>query len=71
LSGAQVLSAPEHAMTIRPMTLLRIEAAGLAVAIAVSGAARAETLPDAIAMAYQSNPTLLAQRATLRATDET
>ena len=35
-----------------------------------AGAARAETLSDALSKAYQSNPTLLAQRAALRATDE-
>ncbi|HXQ15494.1 MAG TPA: TolC family outer membrane protein [Caulobacteraceae bacterium] len=34
------------------------------------GAAAAETLGDAIALAYQTNPTLQAERATLRATDE-
>jgi outer membrane protein len=34
-------------------------------------AARAETLADAIALAYQSNPTLQAARAQLRALDET
>jgi outer membrane protein len=34
-------------------------------------ALRAETLADAVALAYQSNPTLQAQRATLRETDET
>jgi outer membrane protein len=34
-------------------------------------AARAETLGDAIALAYESNPTLQAQRASLRALDET
>jgi outer membrane protein len=33
-------------------------------------AAHAETLSDAIAEAYQSNPTLLAQRSSLRITDE-
>jgi outer membrane protein len=33
--------------------------------------ARAETLADAIAMAYETNPNLLAQRATQRALDET
>jgi outer membrane protein len=35
------------------------------------GAARAETLADAIALAYQSNPTLQSQRAQQRALDET
>ncbi len=36
-----------------------------------TGAARAETLEDALATAYNSNPTLLARRAQLKATDET
>jgi TolC family type I secretion outer membrane protein len=35
-----------------------------------AGAARAETLADAIALAYQTNPALLAARADLRALDE-
>ncbi|MGC1303163.1 MAG: TolC family outer membrane protein [Caulobacteraceae bacterium] len=35
------------------------------------GSASAETLADAIALAYQSNPTLLSQRAQQRALDET
>jgi outer membrane protein len=42
--------------------------AGLAV-LAAAGA-RADTLAEAVALAYQSNPQLQAQRATLRATDE-
>src|SRR5580700_1186160 len=37
----------------------------------VDGGARAETLADAIALAYQTNPTLLAQQAALRGVDET
>ncbi len=40
-------------------------------ALVASGAARGETLGDAMALAYQSNPTLQAQRATQRALDET
>jgi outer membrane protein len=40
------------------------------IALAASGA-RAETLADAIALAYQTNPNLLAARATQRALDET
>lgn len=40
-------------------------------ALAPAGGARAETLQDAIALAYQSNPTLQVQRAQLRALDET
>ena len=39
-------------------------------AMAFGTAAHAESLADALATAYQNNPTLLAQRATLRATDE-
>lgn len=37
----------------------------------MAGSASAETLADAIALAYQSNPTLLSQRALQRALDET
>jgi outer membrane protein len=40
-------------------------------ALAAAGAAKGETLGDAMALAYQSNPTLQAQRATQRALDET
>jgi outer membrane protein len=43
---------------------------GLALGAAVAPV-RAETLADAIALAYDSNPTLQAQRATQRALDET
>ena len=39
--------------------------------MALAAPARAETLAEAIALAYQTNPTLLAQRATQRALDET
>ncbi len=41
-----------------------------AAAAAVAVPASAETLADALAMAYQNNPTLQAQRATQRALDE-
>jgi len=44
--------------------------AGLLVALAV-GNACGETLADALALAYQTNPTLQAQRASQRALDET
>ena len=37
---------------------------------ALSGPAHADTLIDALVAAYNSNPTLLAQRAGLRATDD-
>jgi outer membrane protein len=39
--------------------------------LTAGAAARAETLAEAIALAYQSNPTLQGQRATQRALDET
>ncbi|MCH8348193.1 MAG: TolC family outer membrane protein [Proteobacteria bacterium] len=48
---------------------------GVAVAallvMGITGQAGAETLQDALSMAYQNNPDLRAQRAALRATDET
>src|SRR5215475_1405502 len=44
---------------------------GLAIAVAaLSGAARAESLPEALVRAYQDNPQLNAERAKLRGTDE-
>ena len=51
----------------------RLGAAALAVLLtsAWAGAASAESLADAITLAYQTNPTLQAERATQRATDET
>ncbi len=60
-------------MSTLPVKLSTMKAACLAVGatLALVGAARAETLADAIAMAYQTNPTLLAQRAALRGVDET
>lgn len=49
----------------------RVAALALLPALALSvGAARAETLQDALAEAYNTNPQLLAERANLRATDE-
>lgn len=55
---------------IRGRPLAAIFLAGAASAVLVTPAA-AQTLADAIAMAYQSNPTLQAQRATQKALDET
>lgn len=46
-----------------------VAAAGLSVALS-SAAVLAESLEDALISAYQNNPTLLAERAALRATDE-
>jgi outer membrane protein len=44
--------------------------AGIAAVLGVPCAARAETLESALAQAYRNNPTLNAQRAALRASDE-
>src|SRR5690349_12133797 len=52
----------------RKATLL---AAVCSVGLLAAGAAQAETLADAIALAYQTNPTLQEQRANQRALDET
>lgn len=49
----------------------RLFAASLAVLALAAGAVQAETLADAVALAYQSNPTLQQQRALQRALDET
>jgi outer membrane protein len=54
--------------SLRGRLLAAIFSAGVAGAVAAP--AFAETLADAIALAYDSNPTLLAQRATQRALDE-
>ncbi|MGA0604569.1 TolC family outer membrane protein [Phenylobacterium sp. VNQ135] len=56
-------------MTARGRLLAAIFSATLGGAL-VAGPAAAETLADAIALAYQNNPTILAQRATQRALDE-
>jgi outer membrane protein len=45
-------------------------AAGCIAALAWAAGASAETLADAVALAYDTNPTLQAERAQLRATDE-
>jgi outer membrane protein len=57
-------------MNFRGRLMAASVCAGALSAIAVAPAA-AETLADAIALAYQNNPTLQAQRATQRALDET
>lgn len=49
--------------------MLFMTVAGCTLALGL-GAARAETLMEAMILAYQNNPTLQAQRASLRATDE-
>jgi outer membrane protein len=54
--------------TLRGRLLAAIFTAGVAGAIA--GPAAAETLADALSLAYDTNPNLLAQRATQRALDE-
>ena len=55
------------------MMFRRLALAGSAAmfgALASASAVRADSLADAIALAYQTNPTLLSQRAQLRITDE-
>lgn len=53
------------------MWAFRLAGAGMAAAVALSAhAAQAEDLSDALVLAYQSNPTLRAERARLRGTDE-
>ena len=54
------------------LNLQRLGAGALAATLAAgwAGAASAESLADAITLAYQTNPTLQAQRANQRATDE-
>src|ERR1044071_9998515 len=55
-------------MSFRGRLLAATVSAGLVVSLAAQ--AGAETLADAVALAYQNNPTLQAQRATQRALDE-
>ena len=50
---------------------LRVAAFALGAGLILAGQVRAESLSDALALAYDSNPTLLSQRAQLRALDET
>jgi outer membrane protein len=57
-------------LAIRPLNGLLCVTA-LAGGVAGYSAAHAESLADAIALAYKTNPTLLNQRAQLRITDET
>jgi outer membrane protein len=49
---------------------LLVSAAAALLAVAASESARAETLIEALADAYNNNPQILAERANLRATDE-
>src|SRR5579864_6046291 len=62
-------------MTSRRSAGLGASAAALGVGVAIwfgaAPLASGETLADAIALAYQSNPSLQSQRAQLRAVDET
>jgi len=59
-----------HAAVIRRRLSTRFAAAAGLGAISVATPAQAQTLTDALAEAYNTNPQLLAQRALLRATDE-
>lgn len=58
-------------MRIRQRTVVTAGVAAAALLTCGGGAVRAETLADAISMAYRSNPTLQAQRDLLKVTDET
>ncbi|PKQ03314.1 MAG: hypothetical protein CVT72_15160 [Alphaproteobacteria bacterium HGW-Alphaproteobacteria-11] len=56
--------------SLKRMRALVLGTTALTGALAMSSSASADTLIDALTAAYQSNPTLQAQRADLRATDE-
>ncbi|OSO93754.1 hypothetical protein B7O87_05395, partial [Cylindrospermopsis raciborskii CENA303] len=59
-------------MATRRMALkATVAGAALAAVMALAPMAGAQTIDEALANAYRSNPELLAQRAALRATDET
>lgn len=64
LRASDIMSSLSRACSTRVLIF-----AGLA-SLSSSNGAHAETLADAIALAYQSNPTLQAQRAQLRSVDE-
>src|SRR5271166_5701430 len=73
-SAEALMSGAEPIPEIRPAGLTRVRRcaaafAGFVAAFAASSA-QAQTLTDALAEAYNTNPQLLAQRALLRATDE-
>ena len=56
--------------SLKRMMAVALGATALTGVLAVSGPASADTLTDALTAAYLTNPTLQAQRAQLRATDE-
>ena len=59
-------------MTLRNtfLTFLSLQALVMVALLAAPGAARAQSLEEALVAGYASNPTLLAERASLRALDE-
>src|SRR3990167_9756241 len=74
-SGMPTIQAPvarrDRAKPWRPALWLTWAVFGMAVLSATAASeARSETLADAIARAYESNPTLAAQRAQVRLADE-
>ena len=72
MSGAEMLRATTKKCAGKALTLNLLKAAlltGVALAM-VAQPASADTLADAMALAYTGNPNLLAARAQLRATDE-
>ncbi|MEO1266088.1 MAG: TolC family protein, partial [Pseudomonadota bacterium] len=62
---------PKHRSDRTALTRWALAAAAAVFACAQAGAAQAESLHQALTSAYESNPTLDAQRARVRATDET
>src|SRR6185437_16326380 len=63
------MAQPERWLRTASVLRLALGVAGAVVAWA-GGGASAQTLTEALSYAYNNNPQLLAQRATLRATDE-
>jgi len=69
-NGQPCLTAALAAVNCIPNFSLRTAVLGAALAIPAFMPAQAETLPDALVRTYQGNPTLNAERARLRGTDE-
>lgn len=61
---------PKRAMCATRALIRVSTVSGLVLLAAAPGLAAGQTLPDALTAAYNTNPQLLAERATLRATDE-
>src|SRR4051812_5815635 len=59
-----------HCPVLRPMRVSFFNAALISAALLAPCGLAAQTLEEALVLAYQSNPTLLAERAKLRQSDE-